>query len=176
MEQLEMRYEGGLMVTPATPEGLIIRNYEPNDFEQTLDALTPLTGKRYDARELDEVILLHEGVAQDQVFVAELCGKIVGTATGWTRGDIGTLHMVSALPEVSGLGVGYALCAAAVNRLLEKGCARVELTTDDFRLSAITVYTKLGFRPVIRNGAALERWERVYSRLGYESAVGEAFK
>lgn len=176
MEQLEMRYEGGLIIAPAPPDGLIVRNYRPTDFRQMIDALVPLTGKRYDAEDLDKVILSHVGVIPERVFVAELFGKIVGTATGWVHDDGGTLHMVSALREVSGLGVGCAVCAAAVNRLIEDGCAYVDLTTDDFRLAAIVIYVRLGFRPVIRTSEMLSRWEKICAELGFKNVIAEAYR
>ena len=107
MRQLMMKYTGGKVGTYETD--FSIRNYESSDYEQMLDALVPLTLKRYDRHELDSVILLKSGVTPDSVFVAEDNGAIIGTATGYTHepdgekpGDNGgTLHMVSALPSAS---------------------------------------------------------------------------
>lgn len=182
MRQLMMRYEGGAITVP-TPEGIDIRNYVAADYEQMLDALVPLTLQRYGADEIDRVILNHSGVRPEGVFVAEAGGRIVGTATGYTHepdsehagDDGGTLHMVSALPEVSGRGVGLAVCAAAVNYLLEAGRAYVDLTTDDHRLPAIVTYMKLGFRPVIDDDEMRERWQKLETALGDPCVTGEAY-
>ena len=183
MRQLAMKYEGGKIGT-AVPNDLNIRNYTAADYEQMLDALIPLTVKRYDENDLNNVILKKVGVKPEGVFVVEMGGNIVGTATGYFHlphddkpGDNGgTLHMVSALPSVSGKGVGYAVCAAAVNYLIDAGCEYVDLTTDDFRLPAIVTYVKLGFRPVIDDEEMEERWSVLAEKLELPVLVKEAYR
>ena len=125
--------------------GVRLRHYEERDFPDMVHALLPRTKTPYDHATLEEVILRHRGVEKDTIFLAETEEGVVGTATGYTHpadkfhpGDAGgTLHMVSVLPQAKGRKIGFAVCAAAVNALLEKGCAYVDLTTDDFRLPAI---------------------------------------
>ncbi len=46
-------------------------------------------------------------------------------------------------------GLGRAVCAAVVRRLLSAGYHRIYLKTDDFRLPAITVYLRMGFVPFL---------------------------
>ena len=70
----------------------------------------------------------------------------------------------------------FAVCAAAVNALLEKGCVYVDLTTDDFRLPAIVTYLRMGFRPVIDTEETRERWERVCEKIDMPEILKEAFK
>ena len=183
MRQLAMKYIGGRITTEVSDE-IRIRNYTPEDFEQMLDALVPLTVNRYEETDLDNVILKKVGVNPEGVFVAEVDGKIVGTATGYFHpahddkpGDNGgTLHMVSALASASGKGVGRAVCASAVNYLVDAGCEYVDLTTDDFRLPAIVTYMRLGFRPVIDDAEMEERWSALAEKLGIPAIIKEAYR
>lgn len=183
MRQLSMKYVGGRLPVREN-EGYRIRNYCAEDYEKMLDALTALTIKRYTSEELDSVILCKKGARPESVFVADDGNKLLGTATGYTHepdgdkpgDDGGTLHMVSALTEAAGRGVGTAVCTAAVNYLLDSGCSYVDLTTDDFRLNAIVVYTKLGFRPVIDDDEMQQRWSALAEKLGRPELIGEAWR
>ena len=177
MRQLMMKYVGGRLPETAA-KGFIIRNYAENDYEKMLDALMALTEKRYDRDELDSVILCKGGVRPESVFVADDGEKLLGTATGYTHeaDNGGTLHMVSALPEAAGRGVGLAVCTAAVNCLLGFGCEFVDLTTDDFRLPAIVTYAKLGFRPVIDDEEMQQRWSALAEKLDLPELTEEAWR
>ena len=177
MRQLMMKYVGGkLPVSEA--EGYIIRNYNEGDYENMLDALMALTIKRYERDELDSVILCKGGVRPESVFVADDGAKLLGTATGYTHeaDNGGTLHMVSALPEAAGRGVGRAVCSAVVNYLVGIGCSFVDLTTDDFRIPAIVTYAKLGFRPVIDDDEMQQRWSALAEKLDLPELTEEAFR
>lgn len=183
MRQLMMKYVGGKLAEPVC-SGYTVRNYTEADYENMLDALMPLTINRYTAEELDRVILKKNGVRPESVFVVDNGVKLLGTATGYTHepdgekpGDEGgTLHMVSALSEAAGRGVGMAVCTAAVNYLIGRGCSYVDLTTDDFRLNAIVVYTKLGFRPVIDDQEMEERWSALAEKLNRAELLKEAWR
>lgn len=183
MRQLMMRYEGGALPAAKT-DGYCVRNYMAADHDDMLRALEPLTLKLYSDEELDRVILMHSGVQPEGVFVAVEEGRVIGTATGYTHeagasrpADAGgTLHMVSALPEVAGRGVGRAVCTAVVNYLLNAGCEYVDLTTDDFRKSAIVTYVRLGFRPVIDDEEMQQRWAKLAAELVLPEIIKEAYR
>lgn len=183
MRQLMMRYEGGALPVPEI-KGYCVRNYTAADHDGMLQALVPLTLKVYSDDELYRVILRHSGVRPEGVFVAVENGRVIGTATGYTHepdgsqpaDNGGTLHMVSALPEVAGMGVGRAVCTAVVNYLLGTGCSYVDLTTDDFRKSAIVTYSRLGFRPVIDDGDMQERWTKLSDELALPELMKEAYR
>lgn len=183
MRQLMMRYEGGALPVPEN-KGYAVRNYEAADHDGMLQALVPLTLKLYSDDELCSVIIRHSGVRPESVFVAVEDGRVIGTATGYTHesdgtrpaDDGGTLHMVSALPEASGRGVGRAVCTAVVNYLLSIGCKYIDLTTDDFRKSAIVTYTRLGFRPFIDDGDMQERWAKLAAELALPELIKEAYR
>lgn len=183
MRQLMMRYEGAMLPAPEI-KGYCVRNYTAADHDGMLRALVPLTIKVYRDDELDSVILKHSGVRPEGVFVAMEDGRIIGTATGYTHepdgsrpaDDGGTLHMVSALPEAAGRGVGRAVCTAAMNYLLSVGCGYIDLTTDDFRKSAIVIYARLGFRPVIDDEDMRKRWEKLADELAIPELIEEAYR
>lgn len=183
MRQLAMKYIGNPIDIPVN-ETYKIRTYVPADYDNMIEALIPLTVKRYEEEDLNNVILKKPGVRADSVFVVDDGTKLIGTATGYTHvprennpGDNGgTLHMVSALPEASGRGVGYAVCATVVNYLLNAGCEYVDLTTDDFRLPAIVTYTRLGFRPIIDDEEMQTRWSDLAAKLSLPVLLEEAYR
>ncbi|OPH57737.1 hypothetical protein BC351_04290 [Paenibacillus ferrarius] len=94
----------------------------------------------------------------------------VATATAWeseeSGDDRGYLHMVGALPEYTGLGLGYAATLAALYRMRSEGRSRAILETDDFRLAAIKVYWQLGFRPIYLDESHEMRWTPILKLIG----------
>ena len=172
-----MKYVGGRLPDAKT-DGYSIRNYVESDYENMLDALMALTIKRYERDELNSIILCKGGVRPESVFVADDGEKLLGTATGYTHeaDKGGTLHMVSALPDAAGRGVGKAVCTAVVNYLVDIGCEFVDLTTDDFRIPAIVTYTKLGFRPVIDDDEMQQRWGALAEKLNLPEITEEAWR
>jgi mycothiol synthase len=167
MEQLAMRWGKSPLSINPSPPGIIIRTYAEADREALKDALIPLTEKRYDDTELNNIIIHKPGVRTEGIFLAEENGEIVGTTTGYFNedGTSGTLHMVSVLTQANGKGLGRVLCQHAMRFLIENGCDEVVLTTDDFRLPAIKTYLRLGFEPIIKNDEMQNRWTTVLNSL-----------
>jgi len=83
----------------------------------------------------------------------------------------GELGWVAAHPEHRGKGLGAAVCAAAVARMLRAGYRRVYLHTDDFRLPAIKTYLRLGFVPFLFEEGMEQRWREVLRRLEWPEEV-----
>ena len=83
-----------------------------------------------------------------------------GGELGWVAGD----------PAHKGKGLGYAVCAAVVRRLLEIGYRNIFLRTDDPRLPAISVYLKLGFVPFLFAPDMEGRWRDICAKLGTDFA------
>jgi mycothiol synthase len=75
---------------------------------------------------------------------------------GWVAGD----------PGHHGKGLGYAVCAAALSRLIKAGYREISLKTDDFRLPAVKIYFKLGFVPRLTGPEMTQRWQTVCRNLG----------
>jgi mycothiol synthase len=73
--------------------------------------------------------------------------------------------------EHRGRGLGRLVCLAVLHYLRHRGDVAAELSTDDFRLSAIRTYLGLGFVPVSLTAMAdrddhESRWSAVFTRLG----------
>jgi mycothiol synthase len=79
-------------------------------------------------------------------------GRPVASACAWRQHPAetaqGILHMVCALPEHRGRGLGRLVSLAVLHYFRQRGFQWVELSTDDFRLAAIKTYLGLGFIPV----------------------------
>ncbi len=58
------------------------------------------------------------------------------------------------------------MAARVTNRLGQTGVERSFLGTDDFRLTAINVYLKLGWRPFLYQEDMEGRWRHIYGKLG----------
>lgn len=167
MEQLSMLWKNSEISTTACEKSVTIRSYLPEDREALKSALIPLTEKHFTDEELDDCILQHPGVKPEGIFLVEIDGEVVGTATGYFNNDreSGTVHMVSVLEKVRGRKLGRILCEHVMRYLVMRGCTRIVLTTDDFRLPAIKTYLSLGFQPVQDTDEMRCRWNTVYKRL-----------
>ena len=64
------------------------------------------------------------------------------------------------------MGLGAAVSAKVTNRLVEEGYSTPGLETEDFRLAAINIYLKLGWRPYLYLDDMESRWRTTYERLG----------
>lgn len=100
-------------------------------------------------------------------------GRMVGTASACLDGTkkYGNLHMVTVRPDFKGLGLGKAICSAAVNTFIENQVGEADLSTDDFRIPAIAIYLSLGFRPFLYDDDMYGRWKTILSGMGWKSKV-----
>ena len=74
--------------------------------------------------------------------------------------------MIGAHADARGLGAGRLVCLAALHSLRERGYRSVVLSTDDFRIPAISLYLSLGFEPVYSHESHKARWEKVFEVIG----------
>jgi mycothiol synthase len=101
-------------------------------------------------------------------------GRPVASACAWWRGEeageVGTVHMVCALPSHRGRGLGRLVTLAVLHNLRERSFRSADLTTDDFRLAAIRSYLGLGFVPVYHTDSERlddheARWSAIFAKL-----------
>jgi mycothiol synthase len=92
----------------------------------------------------------------------------VASATAWRvpadEYATGYVHMVGALPEHRGKGLGRLVTLATLHYFREHGFGDVILDTDDVRLPAIRTYLGLGFVPMYRQDPLsdhVSRWSSV---------------
>ncbi|MCZ6539234.1 MAG: hypothetical protein O6922_05360, partial [Chloroflexi bacterium] len=77
-----------------------------------------------------------------------------------------SLQWVVAHSEHLGTGSGRATVAAATQVLAKSAPTYSYLSTDDFRLPAISIYLKLGWRPLLFRDDQVTRWSKVFENLG----------
>ena len=77
----------------------------------------------------------------------------------------GWFRMVGVKTEARGLGIGKMIALAALHSLRDRGYHSALLSTDDHRISAISLYLSLGFKPFPTHESHMERWEKVFETL-----------
>lgn len=91
---------------------------------------------------------------------------LIGSAAAWLdtiHGEPGTgrLHWVAIVPEYQGRGLAIPLVSRAMSIFTDLECSRAYLLTNAVRITAISLYLKLGFNPVIRDPEEQEAWEEI---------------
>ncbi|SEN81361.1 Ribosomal protein S18 acetylase RimI [Paenibacillus sp. OV219] len=146
--------------------GYELRYYQPGDEKHWEQIVQLAFGWQKD---------FHKAIANDPFFKPErvlfICynDKPVATACAWYEEKFGEhcgyVHMVGVHPEHSGKGLGYSVSLAVLQQMRSEGFDRAVLETDDFRLSAIKIYLRLGFKPTYIHDNHAGRWDQVYRQL-----------
>ena len=76
-----------------------------------------------------------------------------------------SLQWVVAHSNHRGTGAGQATVAAATQVLADTATTYSYLETDDFRLPAINIYLKLGWKPLLFENDQIQRWKRIFGLL-----------
>jgi mycothiol synthase len=170
MTQLMMERLPGPVESPELPEEFSLRTYREGDWKGWVDACSDGLGTAdWSEKDFHEKMLAMEGLNPEGIFfIVDSAGQIVGTATGWLKPEHGYLHMVGIRTDFRGKGLAKPLNAAVLAYLLGKGCSRIVLDTDDYRIPAIKAYLGLGFVPVLKDAGMRERWLAVMQVLGLE--------
>ena len=83
------------------------------------------------------------------IFMASYDGDLVGTcALINEHGGVYELAKMAVSPRAQGLGIGWALGMAVLDKARELGASRVELLSNSRLTPALKLYEKLGFRHV----------------------------
>jgi len=83
-----------------------------------------------------------------------------------SHSETGSLGWLVTDPSHGRQGLATVVVAAVMNRLALEGYETVYLSTEDERATAIHIYLKLGWRPLIYTDGMEERWQRIYDALG----------
>ena len=173
-EGLKMIWPADLLDSPPAvhlPEGYTLRTFQPGD-ETPFYELMGLAGFGH----WDDEIMQpwRDMVLPDGWFliVDETGGQMVSTAIAHHRPDAlhpfgGSLGWLAGHPEHAGKGLGMAISAAVVRRLLEFGYKNIYLNTEDWRLPALSIYLRLGWVPLLYLPDMEERWRDVCAKLGW---------
>lgn len=177
MKQLKMLRPDAPVVQRPLPEGYRFEAFSdlPEQISDWLaicrHGLLPDDGK---SAWFDETIRNYPDLtpAEDLFFVVDPGGRRVATSASVKHGNgEGYIHMVAALPDCRGKGIGHAMLSRALTVLASRGCTHTVLTTDDHRLAAIKTYLDAGFRPVLFYDPESDmraRWDAVIAALRYE--------
>lgn len=100
-------------------------------------------------------------------------GALVATATARHRPDAdsyyfpygGEICLVFVHPDHRRLGLGRAVTAAALGRLLEVGYSNIYFNVMDERFPALRMYQQMGFLPLLYTEAVAARWQTICTRL-----------
>jgi ribosomal protein S18 acetylase RimI-like enzyme len=85
----------------------------------------------------------------------------------WTSVDDCWLEDLFVRSEARGLGLGRALVERVLGRASERGCARVELDTNEDNRAAIALYESLDFSATSKGGSRSLLYGRSVSSLGH---------
>lgn len=181
MKQLKMyRFSSAPLTARALPDGYTYEFYNGSE-EQIKDWLEicshGLLGQDSSDGTFHACLTNYPGCdpLNDTFFVVAPDGERVATSTSIKREDgDGYVHMVANKEKCRGLGIGHAMLYFGVKILLDRGCERIFLTTDDFRLAAIKTYLDGAFHPVMWHddeSDMKERWDNVIRELCYTADV-----
>jgi mycothiol synthase len=169
--QLEMvRPTAARVAVPPIPDGYLLRQFRTGD-ERPYDDLFHLAW--VEEGRFPEML---ERVLSGGFFVVEhlASGELVASCQAW-RGsnsprhpDAGQVGWLVTDPSHTGKGLGSIVAASATNRSAAEGYRRPCLSTEDFRIAAISIYLKLGWRPYIYCDEIESRWRSIFARLGRE--------
>jgi len=158
------------------PAGYSIRWYQPGYEEhwqkvQSLaDEYTRVTPDLFQEQFGSDIKLLSER----QCFLFNSENNIIGTATAWldNQGEKspGRIHWLAIIPAEQGKGLARPLLTIICKRLKELGHSRTYLTTQSVRITAINLYAKFGFVPVIDSDRDREIWEKLRKYVKYPLA------
>lgn len=125
-----------------------------------------------DGREKYENSMLKmEGYKISDTYFVLYEGKEVGTVTAivYDEKKQGYMHMVAAVPEVRGKGIGAYMADIAAFEFFSRGCETAVLKTDEFRVPAVKSYLRAGFLPVLYSEGMEERWSLWLKQNGYKN-------
>jgi mycothiol synthase len=168
--QLEMvRFTGDPPGVPSLPGGYVLRQYEERDrasywrlFTQVFDTYCRLDDLRTAA--LPSAFHVVEHVTTGDVVASAVAAEYLREG----HPDPGSLQWVMADSSHLGKGLGRAVIVAATANLAKARYSRVYLSTDDWRLPAISLYLKLGWKPLLFQPDMEGRWKTIFTQLGQE--------
>jgi mycothiol synthase len=175
--QLEMiRPLGALVLVPRVPDGYELRQFRPTDEDPYKD-LFHLAFE--DEGRLPETI---QRALPDGFFIVEhqASGHLVSSCVA-LRGkshprhpDAGQLGWLVTDPSHARRGLGTLVAAAVTHCLVAQGYSCPFLGTEDFRIAAISIYLKLGWRPFVYRDDMRDRWRLILAGIGQAAELYES--
>lgn len=159
------------------PRGYGLRTYRPGDetaWGQIMESAEGI-GREWTVEKVRASMMEKPQFEPEGLFLVTCAAegdRPVASATAWrapsTGPRTGYVHMVCALPEHRGKGLGRLVTLAVLHHLHGRGDEEALLETDDFRLPAIRTYLGLGFVPVYLEDPASDhvaRWSEAFRKV-----------
>ena len=151
------------------PKGFKCREYRDEDKNKWLNLMTK-NGQlgHWDIARLEH-ILLDQPVYSSQYFVF-IGNKLVAFAVAYIKSknemQCYEIGWIATDPNYSRKGLGAHVIVRAIRNARARKQNDVFLLTDDFRIPAISLYLKIGFRPSRLYGeATVARWKNIVNQL-----------
>ena len=165
--QLRMGFSRFPDTPPSQPViGYGFRTYRSGDEGAWLDTLTTGDFGEWDRARLDRMLAGERAPLPPAGVVFATSNDVpIGVANlfiyEWSGGPYSELGWVAVRPEHRGRGLAYEVCRRGL--LFAKSLKHhyTYLTTEDFRLSAIKTYLRLGFEPEITEPDHRARWDEL---------------
>lgn len=166
LPQLILRKKNMHDIPPlALPEGFALHSHIEGQEKNWEDLIEAAFGSRFS---FDACIRNGGGYKPEYVLYISKNGVDIATTTAVEKETFpgeGWFRMVGTHPSARGQGTGKMVMIAALHSLAARGYKSTVLSTDDSRLSAISLYLALGFEPVYLHESHQERWEKVFAEL-----------
>ena len=175
--QLEMviSLDNPAPVSP-TPDGYALRQFRPGEDDAKYNTCY---GLAFESREIIPWIISNQLDGGFYVVEHLESGALVTSSIAqkmqpprWPDG--GSLGWLVTDPEHAGKGLGTLVVTAVDHRLHSEGFEKAYLSTDDFRLPAISIYLKQGWKPRLHADDMEARWRDIFATLGRGFDVGDA--
>jgi len=164
--QLKMQLDDFKIPDIEPPSGYTIKTFTQGNENIWCELINKTIGGTLNKKDFEEKFKSKKQFDPEGVFFLYYENKPCGTVTAWKEDkNSGQLHFLGVLPQHSGKNLGYILCVEALKYFQKNRINQVFLTTDDFRLPAISVYLKLGFKPVIYEPNHIRRWGKIFAHL-----------
>jgi len=145
-------------------ENYLLTEYS-KELDQTLITLLSLgefEGK-WDKKRFNEFISPAQRQKGSKIILENNKAIAVTFASGaiFEKKEVGRLDFVVTHPEYRNQGLSTVVCIEVIKYLIKNNYKKIILQTDDWRVSALAVYFKLGFKPVLINKESEIRWNKI---------------
>ena len=163
---------------PAVPSGYVVRQCLEPDLSAAravIDSDEPVSDQAWESFR-DRIVpggafLIVEAARGKPVATASASHNPRATRHYFPFG--GEIGYVAVDPGHRGKGLGRAVVARAVARLIEAGYRHIFVGVHGWRLPAVKCYLRLGFVPLLHTDGLLPRWRRICEQIGWAVREGE---
>jgi Acetyltransferases len=157
-------------VKPCQLDGYKIVAHDDSMIDDWIEISEELTNGKYTREQFIERMYDDPTVKRIFYTADAVTGKLLCTTSAQIApdGEHGKVHMVCVHRDHKGKGLSRPVCTAVLEYLYSEGVKVIELSTDDFRIPAVSLYISLGFLPFLYEDDMYERWVKLYNTLGIE--------